>query len=50
VPTVPLSSDVVVMVGGGVTTTLEDADLDVSATEVASTDTVKLEETGVGAL
>jgi hypothetical protein len=50
VATVPLGSDVVVMLGGRVTTTLEDADLVVSAAEVACTDTVKLEEIGVGAL
>ena len=49
-PAVALDSDVIVMLGGGVTTTVEDADLVVSATEVACTDTVKLEETGVGAL
>jgi hypothetical protein len=47
---VPLDNDVIVMLGGGVTTTVEDADLVVSATEVAFTDTVRLEETGVGAL
>jgi len=45
-----LGSDVVVMLGAGVTTTVDDADLLVSATEIAFTDTVKLEETGVGAL
>jgi hypothetical protein len=50
VPTVPFVSDVVVMLGGGVTMTVEDADLDVSAAEVAFTDTVILEETDVGPL
>jgi hypothetical protein len=50
VPTVPFASDVVMMLGGGVTMTGEDADFVVSAAEVASTDTVMLEETGVGAL
>ncbi|MGD0922782.1 MAG: hypothetical protein ABSA70_13595 [Terriglobia bacterium] len=46
----PLDSDVIVMLGTGVTTTVEDADLVVSATEVAFTETVKLEETDAGAL
>jgi len=50
VAAVPSDSDVIVMLGGGVTTTVEDADLVGAAAEVAFTDTVKLEETGVGAL
>jgi hypothetical protein len=47
---VPLASDVVVMLGAGVTTTVEDIDFVVSATEVAVTITLKLAETGEGAL
>jgi hypothetical protein len=50
VPTVPLASVVVVMLGAGVTTTVEDVDLVVSATEVAVTVTVILEETDAGAV
>jgi hypothetical protein len=38
------------MLGGGLTTTVDEADLEVSATEVAFTDTVESEATGVGAL
>jgi hypothetical protein len=38
------------MLGGGVTTTVDDADLVASAAEVAFTETVKLEETAEGAL
>jgi hypothetical protein len=49
-PTVPFVSVVVVMVGAGETTTFVDIDIDVSATEVADTFTVILEETEVGAL
>jgi hypothetical protein len=50
VPTVPLESVVVVMLGAGETTTFVDIDFVVSATEVADTFTVILEETEVGAL
>jgi hypothetical protein len=46
----PFARDVVVMFGGGVTMAVEDADFVLSATEVAVIDTVRLEETGVGAL
>ena len=45
-----LGSEVVVMLGGGVTTTIDTANLVASAAEVAFTETVKLEETGEGAL
>jgi hypothetical protein len=45
-----LGSDVVVMLGAGLTVTVDDADFVVSAAEVAFTDTVKLEETDDGAL
>jgi hypothetical protein len=38
------------MLGAGLTTTVDDANFVVSATEVAVTDTVKLAETGDGAL
>jgi hypothetical protein len=38
------------MAGGGLTTTVDDADLVVSAAEVAVTETVKAAETGDGAL
>jgi hypothetical protein len=38
------------MLGGGLTTTVDEADLVASAAEVAVTDTVKLAETGEGAL
>jgi hypothetical protein len=47
---VPFDSVVVVMLGGGVITTFEDAAFVVFATEVASIDTVILEETDAGAL
>jgi hypothetical protein len=47
---VPPASDVVVMLGGGLTTTVEDIDFVPSATAVAVTFTVMFEETGVGAL
>jgi hypothetical protein len=47
---VPLASDVVVMLGGGVTTTVEDIDFVVSVTEVARIVTVILPETDAGAL
>jgi hypothetical protein len=50
VPTVLFGSDVVATPSTGVTTTVEDADLVLSATEVAFTDTVRLDETCVGAL
>jgi hypothetical protein len=50
VPTVPLASEVVVMVGAGETTTFAEADFVVLVTEVADTFTVILEETEVGAL
>jgi len=50
VPTVPLASDVVVMLGGGVTTTVEVTDFVVSLAEVAMTVTVIFAETVVGAL
>jgi hypothetical protein len=49
VPTVPLASDVVVMLGAGVTTTAEDTDFVLSATEVAVIDTVILAVTDAGA-
>ena len=49
-PTVPLASDVVVMLGGGVTTTVEVTDFVVSLAEVAMTVTVIFAETVVGAL
>jgi hypothetical protein len=50
VPTVPLASEVVVMLGAGETATFEDADFVVSVTEVARIVTVILAETDVGAL
>jgi hypothetical protein len=50
VPTVPLASVVVVMLGKGETTTAVDADFVVSAMEVACTVTVRFAETDVGAL
>jgi hypothetical protein len=50
VPTVPLASDVVVMLGAGETTTFVDIDIVVLETEVATTVTVKFEETVAGAL
>ena len=43
-------SDAVVTLSAGVTITVEAADLVLSATEVAFTDTVRLDETRVGAL
>jgi hypothetical protein len=50
VPTVPLASEVVVMLGAGVTITGEVTDFVVSVTEVAMTVTVIFAETVVGAL
>lgn len=50
VPTVPLASEVVVMLGAGVTTTVEVTDFVVSLTEVAMTVTVIFAETVAGAL
>jgi hypothetical protein len=50
VPTAPFDSDVVVMLGAGLTTTAADIDLVVSAPEVATTVTVILEDTDAGAL
>lgn len=49
-PTVPLASEVVVMLGAGVTTTVEVTDFVVSLAEVAMTVTVILAETVAGAL
>lgn len=46
----PVANDVVVMLGGGLTTTFDDMDLVESAAEVAVTVTVKEAETDVGAL
>jgi hypothetical protein len=45
-----LASVVVVTLGAGVTTTVEDIDFVLSATEVAVTATVVFEETAAGAL
>jgi hypothetical protein len=50
VPTVPLVSEVVVMLGAGLTTTVEDIDLVVSFTDVATMVTVIFADTDAGAL
>ncbi len=50
VPTVPLGNEVVVMLGNGVTTTVDEADIAESETEVAFTETVRFELTDAGAL
>jgi hypothetical protein len=50
VPTVPPESEVVVMLGAGVTTTIDDTDFVVSATDAATIVTVVLAETVAGAL
>ena len=49
-PTVPLASEVVVMLGAGVTATVEDVDFVASLADVAVTVTVILAETVAGAL
>jgi hypothetical protein len=46
----PTGSDVVVMAGGGLTTTVAAADFVLSVTEVAVTVTVKLDVTAAGVL
>jgi hypothetical protein len=50
VPTVPPARVLVVTLGDGVTTTVDDIDLVMSATEVATIVTVILAETVAGAL
>jgi hypothetical protein len=47
---VPPASEVVVKLGAGLTTTVEDVDLVVSVTEVATIVTVNFAETVAGAL